>query len=196
MKKLNLIILLFLSFSIFSQDVNDKIKLFENDLNHWDKSKSKKWSLKERMAFYEINAVSIAVIKDYKIEWVKAYGYADVSEKRLATPQTLFQAASISKSINSLAILKLVEEGKLGLDNDINNYLKDWKFPYDSISKGKKISIANLLNHTAGLSIHGFGGYEKGQKLPTTIETLDGVKPSNSNAVRSMQLGYGLIQQI
>lgn len=186
MKKLNLIILLFLTFNCFSQDVNDKIKLFENNLNHWDKSKSKKWILKERMAFYEVNAVSIAVIKDYKIEWVKAYGYADISEKRLATPQTLFQAASISKSINSLGVLKLVEEGKLGLDNDINNYLKDWKFQYDSISKGKKITIANLLNHTAGLSIHGFGGYEKGKKLPTTIETLDGLKPSNSNAVRSI----------
>ncbi|HEU4791440.1 MAG TPA: serine hydrolase [Flavobacterium sp.] len=186
MKKLNIILLLLLSFNSFSQDVNDKIKTFENNLNHWDKSKSKKWSLKERMAFYEVNAVSIAVIKDYKVEWVKAYGYADLSKKKLATPQTLFQAASISKSINSLAILKLVEEGKLGLDNDINNYLKDWKFPYDSISKGKKISIANLLNHTAGLSIGGFAGYEKGTKLPTTIETLNGVKPSNSNAVRSI----------
>src|SRR6478609_9737055 len=153
MKKLNLIILLFLTFNCFSQDVKDKIKLFENNLNHWDKSKIKNWSLKERMAYYEVNAVSIAVIKNYKVEWVKAYGYADLSEKRLATPQTLFQAASISKSFNSLGILKLVEEGKLGLDNDINNYLKDWKFPYDSVSKGKKISIANLLNHTAGLSI-------------------------------------------
>ncbi|MDR6846025.1 serine hydrolase [Flavobacterium granuli] len=186
MQKLNLIIILFLSLNSFSQDVNDKIKTFENNLNHWDTSKNKKWSLKERMAFYEINAVSIAVIKDYKVEWVKAYGYADISEKRLATPQTLFQAASISKSFNSLGILKLVEEGKLGLDNDINNYLKDWKFPYDSVSKEKKITIANLLNHTAGLSVGGFGGYEKGAKLPTTIETLDGVKPSNSNAVRSV----------
>jgi CubicO group peptidase (beta-lactamase class C family) len=186
MKKINLIIILLLSFNSFSQDVNDKIKTFENSLNHWDQSKTKNWSLKERMAFYEVNAVSIAVIKDYKVEWVKAYGYADISEKRLATPLTLFQAASISKSINSLGILKLVEEGKLGLDNDINNYLKDWRFPYDSISKGKKISIANLLNHTAGLSIGGFGGYEKGAKLPTTIETLDGLKPSNSNAVRSI----------
>jgi CubicO group peptidase (beta-lactamase class C family) len=186
MKKLNLVMLLFLSFNSFSQDVNDKIKTFEDNLYHWDKAKSKKWPLKERMAYYEVNAVSIAVIKDYKIEWVKAYGYADLSEKRLATPQTLFQAASISKSFNSLGILKLVEEGKLGLDNDINNYLKDWKFPYDSVSKGKKITIGNLLNHTAGLSVGGFGGYEKGAKLPTTIETLDGVKPSNSNAVRSI----------
>jgi CubicO group peptidase (beta-lactamase class C family) len=186
MKKLNLIIMLFLSLSSFSQEVNDKIKLFENDLNHWDKSKSKKVSLKERMAFYDVNAVSIAVIKDYKVEWIKAYGYADVSEKKLATTQTLFQAASISKSINSLGILKLVEEGKLGLDNDINNYLKEWKFPYDSISKGKKISIAELLSHKGGLSVGGFAGYEKGKNLPTTIETLDGLKPSNSNAVRSL----------
>jgi CubicO group peptidase (beta-lactamase class C family) len=185
-KKLNLIVMLFLSLNSFSQEVNDKIKLFENDLNHWNKSKSKKGSLKERMAFYDVNAVSIAVIKDYKVEWIKAYGYADVSENKLVTTQTLFQAASISKSINSLGISKLVEERKLGLDDDINNYLKEWKFPYDSISKGKKISIANLLNHKAGLSVGGFGGYEKEEELPTTIETLDGLKPSNSNAVRSI----------
>ena len=184
MKKLPLIILLFLSGNCFSQSVNDKIKIFENDLNHWDKSKTKKWSLKERMAYYNVNAVSIAVNKDYKIEWIKAYGYADISEKRLASTQTVFQAASISKSINSLGVLKLVEEGKLGLDNDINNYLKEWKFPYDSISKGMKISIANLLNHKAGLSISGFAGYEKGNEIPNTIETLNGLNPSNSNAVR------------
>jgi CubicO group peptidase (beta-lactamase class C family) len=185
MKKLNLIILLFLSLNIFAQSVNDKIKLFETNLNHWDKSK-KKSTLKERMSFYNVNAVSIAVIKDYKIEWVKAYGFADVSEKRVATPQTLFQAGSISKTINSLGILKLVQEGKLDLDGDINNYLKNWKFPYDDVSKGKKITLANLLSHTAGLSVHGFGGYEKGAVLPTTIQTLDGLKPSNSGAVRSV----------
>lgn len=185
MKKLNLIVLLFLSLNIFAQNVNEKIKLFETNLNHWDKTK-KKFTLKDRMTFYNANAVSIAVIKDYKIEWVKAYGFADVSEKRIATPQTLFQAASISKSINSLGVLKLVQEGKLNLDNDINNYLITWKFPYDSISKGKKITISNLLSHTAGLSVHGFGGYEIGAKLPTTIEILDGLKPSNSKAVRSV----------
>ena len=185
MKKINLL-LLFISLSSFAQTVNDKIKLFENDLSHWDKSKSKKWTLKERMAFYEVNAVSIAVIKDYKVEWIKAYGYADVSEKRPATTQTLFQAASISKSINSLAILKLVEEGKLDLDNDINTYLKDWKFPYDAISNGKKISLTHLLSHKAGLSTSGFGGYEKGKELPTTIQILDGLKPANSSPVRSI----------
>lgn len=185
MRKIHAIIILFLSLNIFAQNVNDKIKLFENDFYHWDKSK-KKTSLKDRMSFYNVNAVSIAVIKDYKIEWARAYGFADASEKRIATPQTLFQAGSISKTINSLGILKLVQEGKLGLDDDINNYLKTWKFPYDDVSKGRKITIANLLNHNAGLSVHGFGGYEKGAALPTTVQTLDGLKPSNSGAVRSV----------
>ena len=186
MKKLNLIILIVLSLNAFAQSVNDKIKILENNLNYWDKSKTKKAPLKERMAFYNANAVSVAVVKDYKIEWVKAYGFADISENRMATPETLFQAASISKAINSLGILKLVEEGKLGLDDDINNYLKSWKFPYDTTSNGKKITIANLLSHKAGLSVHGFGGYEKGQEFPTTIQILDGLKPSNSSAVRSI----------
>ncbi|MDR4953977.1 serine hydrolase [Chryseobacterium sp. ES2] len=185
MKKIHLILLLSLSLNVFAQSVKDKIKSFEDNLLSWDTSKTKKWTLKERMAFYNMNAVSIAVIKDYKIEWTKAYGYADVAENRKTTQQTLFQAASISKSINSLGLLKLVEQGKLGLDNDINNYLKTWKFPYDSVSKGKKISLANLLSHKAGLSVHGFGGYQKGKELPSLLQILDGQKPANSPAVRS-----------
>lgn len=184
----NAIFFFFLIFSSFTlaQNINEKIKSFEHNLNAWDKTKYKKSTLKERMDFYEVNAVSIAVVKDYKIEWVKAYGFADVSEKRPTTTKTLFQAASISKSFNSLGILKLVESQKLNLDQDINTFLKTWKFPYDSISKGKKINIAQLLNHTAGLSVGGFGGYEKEQALPSITQILDGVKPANSNAVRSI----------
>lgn len=186
MKRINLIAFLFLTLTTFAQSVNDKINIFETNLNYWDQSKSRKWTVKDRMAFYNVNAVSIAVIKDYKVEWTKTYGFADVTEKIPATLQTLFQAASISKSINSLAILKLVQEGKLSLEEDINMYLKSWKFPYDSVSKGKKITIFNLLNHTGGLSIGGFGGYPTGVELPTTIQTLNGLTPSNSKAVRSV----------
>lgn len=186
MKKIILLILLPLSLNVLAQKVDDKIKLFENKLNHWDKSRNKKWTLKQRMAFYDVSALSIAVIKNYKVEWVKAYGYADLVEKRMATTQTLFQAASISKSINSLGVLKLVEEGKVGLDDDINNYLKTWKFPYDSRSDGKTISVAQLLSHKAGLSTGGFAGYAIGKALPTTVQILDGSVPANSQSVRSI----------
>ncbi len=74
----------------------------------------------------------------------------------------------------------------MNLDSDINIYLKSWQFPYDSLSKEKKITIANLLSHTAGLTVHGFDGYEKGDTIPTLIQILNGEKPANSKAIRSM----------
>ena len=138
------------------------------------------------MKFYHANGVSIAVIKDYKIEWAKGYGWADNAQQRPVTTTTLFQAGSNSKSLNAVGILKLVQEGKLDLYSDINNYLKSWKFPYDSRSKGKKITIANLLSHTAGLTVHGFPGYEKGDTIPTLIQILNGQNPANTEAVHSM----------
>jgi CubicO group peptidase (beta-lactamase class C family) len=147
---------------------------------------TKAMNLQERMKYYKINGLSIAVIHNYKIDFVKAYGFADSAQNIPVTNNTLFQAASISKSLNALAIIKLFHDRKLDLYADINTYLKSWKFPYDSLSKGKKISTANLLSHTAGLNVHGFGGYETSSPLPTTIQILNGETPANSRAVRSV----------
>src|SRR6218665_821273 len=85
-----------------------------------------------------------------------------------------------------VGVLKLVQDKKLVLNTDINNYLTTWKFPYNKVAKGKKINVANLLSHSAGLTVHGFLGYERGDKLPTITEILDGKKPANSEAVRSV----------
>ena len=170
----------------YSKEVQKKIKQFENNLGLWAQIEGKRFTLAERMKSNHIHGVSIALIKDYKIEWARGYGWADSAKQRPVTTSTLFQAGSISKSINGVGILKLVQEGKLNLDADINIYLKSWKFPYDSLSKGKKITIANLLSHTAGLTVHGFDGYEKGDTIPTLIQILNGEKPANSKAVRSM----------
>src|SRR5258705_713286 len=89
-----------------------------------------KLNLEKRMKETSIQGLSIAVIRDYKIEWAKGYGWADTEEKRKVTANTRLQAASISKSINSMGILKLVEMGKLGPEADINNDFTSWKFPY------------------------------------------------------------------
>ena len=83
----------------------------------------------ERLAHHAVPAVSIAVIDDFEIEWVRAYGLADVEEGRQATPQTLFQAASISKPVAATAALTLVQEGRLTLDGDVNQWLATWKIP-------------------------------------------------------------------
>ncbi|HWZ34893.1 MAG TPA: serine hydrolase, partial [Mucilaginibacter sp.] len=143
-------------------------------------------TMQQRMAYYKVHAVSVAVINNYKLEWAKAYGYADDSLKKRATTHTLFQAGSVSKSLNAVGVLKMVQGEKIDLYTDINNYLSSWKFPYDSLSKNRKITVANLLSHTAGLNLHGFWGYEKDKPIPSIVQVLNGEKPANSSAVISM----------
>jgi CubicO group peptidase (beta-lactamase class C family) len=171
----------------YSPEVQERISRVENNLTGWVRvRRQRRWTLAERMAFYNIKGLSIAVINNYKIEWAKGYGWADISENRLVTEKTLFQAASISKSLNGIGILKLVQDKKLDLNSDINDYLKSWKFPYDEKTNNKKITIANLLSHTAGLGIHGFPGYSVNDTIPTLIQILDGKKPANTEAIRSI----------
>lgn len=166
----------------------DTIKMVEDNLsgNVLIEDSVNTWNIEKRMAEMKVHGLSIAVIRDYKIAWAKGYGFADTASKAAVTDQTLFQAASISKSLNGVGLLKLAQDKKLDLSADINNYLTTWKFPYDTASHGKKISTLNLLSHTAGLTVHGFGGYETGDSIPTVPQILDGKRPANSPAVRSM----------
>lgn len=140
----------------------------------------------ERMQKYNVKGVSIAVIEDYKVVWAKGYGWADEEEKRPVTKETLFEPGSISKSLNAVGILKLAQDQQLDLYTDINTYLTSWKFPYDSLSNGKKITLADILSHNAGLSVHGFPGHDINDPFPTVIDVLDGKKPAVTDPVRSM----------
>ncbi|MEO6612809.1 MAG: serine hydrolase domain-containing protein [Chitinophagaceae bacterium] len=143
-------------------------------------------TLQEQMAAFHVNGLSVAVINDYKVEWAKGYGWANLEEKKPMTPATLLEPGSISKSLNAIGVLKLVQDKKIDLQSDINRFLKSWQFPYDTVSHGKKITVANLLSHTAGLTVHGFPGYYYGDSIPTIVQILDGSRPANTAAVRSM----------
>lgn len=142
-------------------------------------------NLEQRMKETGIKGLSIAVIKNYQVHWAKGYGWADEASNSKVTPGTRFQAASISKSLNSMGVMKLVQEKKIDPQADINQLLKSWQFPYDSNSGKTKINISQLLSHTAGLGVHGFPGYERGSTLPTLQQILDGHPPANTMAVRS-----------
>jgi CubicO group peptidase (beta-lactamase class C family) len=169
----------------YDKDIDTKIKLVENNLVSWVKFDGAHSNIYDRMKDLKINGVSIAVINNYKIDWAKSYGWADTALKKPVDNNTLFQIASIGKSLNAFGQMSLVQNGKMLLDEDINHYLVRWKFPYASVSKGKKITLANLLSHTAGLSVHGFDGYEWNEQLPTIIQTLNGENPANNPPVRS-----------
>lgn len=142
------------------------------------------WTMEERMRHYKVPAVSVAVVKDFKVEWARAYGVKDVETKEPATEKTLFQAGSISKPVAAMAALKQVESGKLSLDADINDRLTSWKIPANDFTAKRKVTLANLLSHTAGLTVHGFPGYAPGEKIPTVQQILDGAAPANTAPVR------------
>ncbi len=169
----------------YSTEVEQQIKKVENSICGQVIIEGESQNMLERMKFYNVKGVSVAVVHNYKVVWAKGYGWADEKEKRPVTTETLFEPGSISKSLNSLAVLKLVQDKKLDLNIDINTYLKSWKFPYDSVSHNKKITLAQLLSHSAGLTVHGFPGYDRKEKIPTVPEVLDGKQPANTPAVRS-----------
>lgn len=138
------------------------------------------WHLQARMRYYKVPGVSIAVINDYKVEWAKAYGVKDAATKEPVTETTLFQAASISKTLNATVILKKVMEGKISLEENVNTYLKSWKLPYNEFTAKKKVTIANLLSHTGGTTVSGFPGYSVNAPLPTVQQILNGEPPANT----------------
>ena len=144
----------------------------------------KTWSIAERMRFYHVEGVSIAVIRDSKIEWAKGYGMADAEAKQSVTTTTLFQAGSISKPVAAMGALVLVQDGKLTLDGDINQFLKSWKVPANAHTGKAPVTLERLLSHTAGLTVHGFPGYAAGEAVPTVPQVLDGAAPANTAPVR------------
>src|SRR5580704_15234844 len=139
--------------------------------------------LADRMAALHVPGVSIAFIHDGKIEWARGFGVTSIGGPPV-TPETLFQAASISKPVAAMAVLRLVQLGKLSLDTDVNDYLKTWKLPANSFTGRTKITIRELLTHTAGLTVHGFAGYASDAALPTLVQVLNGEKPANSAPIR------------
>jgi len=140
------------------------------------------YNIEERLKELGIPGLSLAVASNGKIEWAKSYGMADVSQGRQMTNETLQLAASISKPISAVRAHQLVEKGVFDLDADINTYLTSWKVPENEFTADQKVTIRRILNHTAGLTVWGFPGYDNGDTIPSTVEVLDG--KGNTDPVR------------
>ncbi len=145
---------------------------------------SAKMNLADRMKHYKVPGVSIAVINDGKIEWQRSYGVKEAGKNEPVSVDTMFQAASISKPVAGMAALKIVQNGKLSLDEDVNKKLVSWKMPENEFTKEKKVTLRGLLSHGAGLTVSGFPGYASDKALPTVVQILDGSAPANTKPVR------------
>ena len=162
-------------------------------------------TLAERMKYFNIPEVSIAFFKDGRVDWARGYGLADKTINKPVTPDTLFQVASISKSVTAFAALRLVQQGKLGLDEDVNEKLVSWKVPDNDFTKTEKVTLRRLLSHTAGMTVPSVGGYQTGEYMPTTVQVLNGEKTSNEpvrvdrvpgKEFRYSGGGYVVVQQL
>ncbi len=141
-------------------------------------------TLAQVMEKVAVPGVSVAVIKDFQVHWAKGYGTADVTSGAPVTVDTLFQAASISKPVAAMAVLRLVQDGKLTLDADVNSLLKSWKLPAGEHTRDRPVTLRALLSHTSGLGDgFGFPGYRPGDPLPSVVQILNGEKPSNTGKV-------------
>ena len=164
------------------------------------------WSIEERMKHYGIPGASIAVIHNGKIVWTKGFGVMDKESKSPVTEKTLFQVSTMGMRVTAFGALSLVEQKKASLDENVNNYLNSWKVPENDFTKEKKVTIKNLLNHSAGMNVHAFRGYSTDLPVPTLLEVLNGTSPANSIPIivdkvpeESLWIsagGYSIIQQM
>ncbi len=136
------------------------------------------------MEIYKVPGLSIAVIDNFRIVWAKAYGVIEAGSTTAVTPRTLFQAGSISKPVAATGALYLVERGKLSLDENVNEKLKTWKVPENEFTKNEKVTLRRLMSHSAGLTVHGFPGYDVEDPVPTLVQILNGEKPANTAPIR------------
>ena len=98
----------------------------------------------------------------------------------------------------------MVEDGLLDPDADVNTYLTSWKLPDSEFSASEKVTLNRIANHSAGLTVWGFAGYNRNDEIPSPVQVLDGA--GNSDSVRVYKTpgeswqysggGYTIMQQV
>ncbi|MFK5894361.1 MAG: serine hydrolase domain-containing protein [Pseudomonadota bacterium] len=116
--------------------------------------------IKETLTLEKAAGVSILVAKGDEIIFCKAYGHSDIENNVAAKINTVYEIGSLTKQFTSVAIMQLIEQGKLSLSDDITKYIPD--FP----SKGKNITLANILYHTSGIKNYIQAGFADSKMAP------------------------------
>lgn len=168
--------------------------------------KPEKMALATRMQFYKVPGLSLVVLNNHQIEWLKAYGVKDTGTNEPATPETLFQAGALSQPVAAAAALHFVDAGRLSLDGDVNSWLGSWKIPRSGFTAKAKVGLRHLLTHSAGLPAQVFPGYLQRKPVPSLLQILDGEVPAENqpvemeyvpeSRVRYSESGFVILQKL
>lgn len=141
-------------------------------------------TIDELMVRFNVPGVSVAVIRDFEIHWAKGYGIADVESGAPVGTETMFQAASISKPVAAMGVLRAVQDGLFTLDDDINDILQSWTLDGGEFTVDRPVTPRMLTSHTSGLGDgFGFPGYDPSSALPTVVQILEGHELSNVDVI-------------
>jgi len=173
--------------STHSDDVQSRIADVENSLIAAVTNAGSEpagMSLSARMQHYQVPGVGIAVINNGRIEWAKGYGVTEADGSRAVSPDTVFQACSVSKPVSVTGIMLLAQSGAIDISRNVNDYLRSWRLADNTFTTTEKATIRRLMSHTGGTNVSGFGGYPAGSAIPTLLQVLNGVPPATSEAVQ------------
>lgn len=157
----------------------------------------------QAMQTYQVPIVGYAIINNWQIESAQIIS---LNPNILVTRDSLFQAASISKSLSAYGALKLVAKQQLNLDASVNQPLQSWQIKTNDYNKDQPITLRMILDMTSGLTVSGFEGYKQGTVMPKLIQILEGENPAKNHPVRVFYKpgsqyfysggGYQVLQQL
>ena len=130
--------------------------------------------LPELLQEYRVPGAAVALVHNGEVAWVQGYGLANEDTGTPVTAETVFQVASISKSVTAWGVMRLVEEGRIDLDAPVEQYLTSWHLPPSEFDHGG-VTVRRLLSHTAGLAPWDYPGTPVGETPPTLVELLSGM---------------------
>lgn len=166
-----------------ASSTDDEVAVVLNGLStpyQFSNRPAKTHTLAERMELYQVPGVSIAYFRDGEILWARGIGVLEIGETTPITPNTIFQAASITKPVTAMTVLSLVEDGVLTLDEPIDQWLGEWEIPDNPFTDRATPTLRQLLSHSAGVSQYVTAGYERDEDLPTVLQMLTGTPPAKT----------------
>ncbi|MEY9972945.1 CubicO group peptidase (beta-lactamase class C family) [Lysinibacillus sp. RC46] len=136
-------------------------------------------NIRERMEHYHITGLSLVAIEKGKISKTDTFGVLEAGTDKIINEHSIFNACSISKFLTSILVMKLVVQGIVDLDEDVNKKLVSWKVPDNPFTKHKKVTLRNLLCHQSGIvdPEGSFMPVESFKEMPSMVEIMSGTTP-------------------
>lgn len=133
-------------------------------------------NISKQMKQYSVSGLSLAVIRDGRLDEATAYGTLESGTTRNITTNSILNSCSISKFITAMLVLTLSDQAIVHLDEDVNDRLTSWNIPTNLFTSKKKITLRNLLSHQSGITDppNSFEPYTLAKGLPKMSELLAG----------------------